>query len=286
MKHFAQITRCSKEHPVLLIIDNHGSHTTLEAVEFARENGIVILTLYPHTSHKMQPLDVPVYGPFKRAYANAMNDWMTNNVGKRFTIHEVAECSANAINIAFTQSNIISGFKSTGVCPFNANVFGPSDFLGSEPTDAPLDRATSDYSITATTTASQTSEETNPSEPVPIEPVLSSAESSGLHNEPNMQAELEEAAFLRISGQSQNSSRNLESFMLVPPRDVHPLPKADFSRKSMARRNKGDTVVLTSTPAKKKLEAKRKLSKSKKVKVPRKICTKQRKKEMLEKAKT
>ena len=170
LKHFAQTTRCSKEHPVLLIIDNHGSHSTLEAVEFARENGIIILTLYPHTSHKMQPLDVSVYGPFKRAYANAMNDWMTNDVGKRFTIHEVAECSANAINIAFTQPNIISGFKSTGVCPFNANVFGPSDFLGSEPTDVPLDRATSDYSTTPTTTAPQTSEETNPSEPVPIEP--------------------------------------------------------------------------------------------------------------------
>ena len=157
-----------------------------------------------------------------------MNDWMTNNVGKRFTIHEIAECSANAINTAFTQPNIISGFKSTGVCPFNANVFGPSDFLGSEPTDASLDRATSDYSTTATTTAPQISDKTNPSEPVPIEPVLSSAESSGLHNEPNTQAELEEAALLRISGQSRNSSRNLESSMLVPPRDVYPPPKTDF----------------------------------------------------------
>ena len=44
LKHFVQKTKCAKEHPVLLIIDNHESHITLEAVEFARENGIVIYT--------------------------------------------------------------------------------------------------------------------------------------------------------------------------------------------------------------------------------------------------
>ena len=56
LKHFAQVTRCLKEKRVLLCMDNHASHISLEAIEYSKENGIV-LTFAPHTSHKLQPLD-------------------------------------------------------------------------------------------------------------------------------------------------------------------------------------------------------------------------------------
>ena len=57
--------RSSKERPVLLILDNVDAHISPTAIDLARENGVVLLTIPPHTSHYLQPLDRTCYGPFK-----------------------------------------------------------------------------------------------------------------------------------------------------------------------------------------------------------------------------
>ena len=46
------------------MMDNHESHVSLETINAASENGLVILSFPPHCSHRMQPLDVSIYGPF------------------------------------------------------------------------------------------------------------------------------------------------------------------------------------------------------------------------------
>ena len=40
-------------------------HYSLEVVELAKENDVIIFTLVPHTTHEMQPLDTAVFGPLK-----------------------------------------------------------------------------------------------------------------------------------------------------------------------------------------------------------------------------
>ena len=57
LKHFIYHIKCSVDQPVLLLLDNHESHASIEAITFAKENGIIMLTFPPHTSHKLQPLD-------------------------------------------------------------------------------------------------------------------------------------------------------------------------------------------------------------------------------------
>ena len=89
LEHFVKYSRCSKERRVLLIIDTHAAHTTLKGVEYARENGLDILTLLPYTSHKLQPLDVSVYGPFKQCYNNGVSDWLCQIPGIRLSISEM-----------------------------------------------------------------------------------------------------------------------------------------------------------------------------------------------------
>jgi hypothetical protein len=49
----------------LLIINGHGSHVTLEAIERAKDIGLDMITLPFHTSHALQPLDVYCFKPFK-----------------------------------------------------------------------------------------------------------------------------------------------------------------------------------------------------------------------------
>lgn len=65
LNHFLNHVQPTADKKALIIMDNHATHVNLQVVDFARENNIIILTLPPHCSHRMQPLDVAVYGPFK-----------------------------------------------------------------------------------------------------------------------------------------------------------------------------------------------------------------------------
>eukprot|EP00961_Rhodomonas_salina_P250951 3392494-Rhodomonas_salina.1 len=51
---FFTLLTCSPEDPVVLIVDGHGSHFTVEVLEFCIEHGIHIVLRPPHTSHRSQ----------------------------------------------------------------------------------------------------------------------------------------------------------------------------------------------------------------------------------------
>ena len=86
LEHIAKQTISTEEHPIVVIMDNHESHLSLPALEYAKSNGIHIVTLPPHTSHKTQPLDRCVYGPHKKFFSDNANSWMLRNSGKSHNI--------------------------------------------------------------------------------------------------------------------------------------------------------------------------------------------------------
>ena len=139
LKHIVHHSRCSIENKILLILDNHESHISLEAIDFARTSGIVLLTLPLHTSHRLQPLDRSVYGPFKNTYNQAMDAWLRSNPGKSISIYEIPGLVNEAQLGSITPRNVLSGFKNTGICPFNRNLFTDVDFAPSLVTDHPLE---------------------------------------------------------------------------------------------------------------------------------------------------
>jgi len=53
LEHFVKFTNTSCDNPHLIVLDGHHSHKTLGAVEVCRENGIELLTLPPHSTHKL-----------------------------------------------------------------------------------------------------------------------------------------------------------------------------------------------------------------------------------------
>lgn len=65
MKHFVKYAKPSKNERHVIILDGHHSDKTLAAVEYARENGIELITLPPHSTHKMQPLDLTFFRGLK-----------------------------------------------------------------------------------------------------------------------------------------------------------------------------------------------------------------------------
>ncbi|KAF2886048.1 hypothetical protein ILUMI_20127, partial [Ignelater luminosus] len=68
IRHFIKMTSSKKKNPTLVIMDNHESHLVREVLNIAKENGVILLTIPPHTSHKVQALDVSVFGPFQDFY--------------------------------------------------------------------------------------------------------------------------------------------------------------------------------------------------------------------------
>jgi len=137
LKHFVTHVKPSQMNPALILMDNHSSHVNLSVIQFARENFIIIVTFPPHCSHKLQPLDVTVYGPFKTRYRIAMNEWMLSNPGKTVTIYQVGQFVKDAYLAAFSPQNITQGFLKTGIYPLNSHIFCEDEFLSSFVTDRP-----------------------------------------------------------------------------------------------------------------------------------------------------
>lgn len=82
MRHFIRFANPSVASPALLLLDNHDSHMSIEAIDLAIANGVHILSFPPHCSHKLQPLDISVFGPVKTYYKSQCSAWQKNNANK------------------------------------------------------------------------------------------------------------------------------------------------------------------------------------------------------------
>lgn len=135
LEHFEKHARPSENHPVLLIMDNHASHTSLESINYCREHHIVLLGIPPHTSGRLQPLDVGVFGPLKRKFETVCDNYLIANPGKVIRIENIASLFNTAYKLVAKVETAIKAFEATGIQPFNPNVFGEDDFEASLTTE-------------------------------------------------------------------------------------------------------------------------------------------------------
>lgn len=135
LEHFTKHVKPSEENPVLLIIDNHSSHLYLDAVLFARNHNIHMLSLPPHSSQKTQPLDRCFFKPLKDKFAEACERYLISNPGKVVTQFQISSLFAEAYQTVGTMGKAINGFKKCGIVPYNPDVFTDEDFLPSTVTD-------------------------------------------------------------------------------------------------------------------------------------------------------
>jgi hypothetical protein len=87
-------------------------------MRFCYENNIILCRLPSHTSHKLQPCGVGVFGPLKdadREQVERLYRGGSNIIGKQhFTLlYDRARCKA------FSSRNIISAWSKSGLRPFN-----------------------------------------------------------------------------------------------------------------------------------------------------------------------
>ncbi|CAI6372200.1 unnamed protein product [Macrosiphum euphorbiae] len=232
--HFIKFTNSSKENPALLIMDNHESHISLSSIDLAKSNGVTILTLPPHCSNRLQPLDVSVYGPFKKYYNSAVDAWLQNHPGITLDIYNIAPCINSAFDKSMTMKNIQAGFKATGIYPFDKNIFTDDDYLVSAVTDRPYQNV--DTSIVNNNLLPQ-----------------SSSSTTEIKTNQNINlTEKSEASFDKPGRQP--LILNTTESTNVSPDTIRPYPKADDRKNKMHNKRKKVSAVVTDTPEKLKIE--------------------------------
>lgn len=234
LHHFRDFSRCSKKNPVMLIMDNHESHITIESLNFYKENGIIAVTLPPHTSQKLQPLDKCVFGPLKTKYNIAMTDHLSIHPGRPIAMHEIAAILGKAYDKAFTAENIKSGFSQCGIYPFNRNIFSETDFDSSFVTDRPLVPL-------QPTQQSETSPE--PATHQPIEE----------QNDPYIEENDSAMPSTSATSQINTSTLSFKFCSSISPEEVRPFQKASPRKGKPGKRTRVKSLVLTSTPVKDEL---------------------------------
>jgi hypothetical protein len=60
----------------LLILDGHGSHLSMEFIDYCDRNRILLMVYPPHSTHTLQPLDVVMFKPLSSAYSGQVAAFM------------------------------------------------------------------------------------------------------------------------------------------------------------------------------------------------------------------
>uniref|UniRef100_A0A1B0CYT8 Uncharacterized protein n=1 Tax=Phlebotomus papatasi TaxID=29031 RepID=A0A1B0CYT8_PHLPP len=108
------------KRPVAVFLDGHSSHMTLHLSRLCREHEIILIALYPNATHILQPLDVAVFKPVKSRWQYLKRAWRINHNGQEVSKFDVPTLLNAVISEDQMGNNIRSGFRATGLYPFDS----------------------------------------------------------------------------------------------------------------------------------------------------------------------
>ena len=78
MKHiFDRHTKAKAgNHRRLLIVDGHNSHVNMRFINYCDQNYILLAILPPHSTHRLQPLDVGLFSSLAQYYTQQLDRFM------------------------------------------------------------------------------------------------------------------------------------------------------------------------------------------------------------------
>lgn len=251
LHHFASFIKVSKEDPALLVLDNHCTHSTLKSYNFCRDNGIVVVSLPPHTSHRLQPLDLTFFSSLKGAYYQECDQFIKSHHFEKISVTNIAELFAKAYNRITTTEKGIKGFQVAGIYPLNRNAFGEEEFVNITPENENVTLDLQDNSIQeAIPGPSEIRRGVTPSkiDEVPKKNPRRARQSSSSSDESNSHIV---TVFDPEATDDEDKTIQLKNKSLE---DIHTIPVPRVSRST--NRKKQKSKILTSTPVKEELEEK------------------------------
>ena len=121
------LRHCGSQLPIILFFDGmHVSHITLNVIDLARENDVILFCLPPHTTHALQPLDVSIFRSLKSNFSKVVH--ALSFAKKDFVVskREFARVVKVPFERAFSIPNIKAGFANCGVYPYNPKAIDQS----------------------------------------------------------------------------------------------------------------------------------------------------------------
>jgi hypothetical protein len=107
----------------LLWLDGHNSHLNLRFLNWAIENHILVAVFPPHSTHRLQPLDVSLFSPLAIRYSQQLKAWIDTTGGAfNSSQRDFLGLFWRAFVQAFNEHNIMSGWSKTGLVPFRPDV--------------------------------------------------------------------------------------------------------------------------------------------------------------------
>jgi hypothetical protein len=115
-------TKARRKYP-LLILDGHGSHVTMNFINYCDKNKILLAILPPHSTHTLQPLDVMMFKPLSSAYSKELTKYLHNSQGlAAIKKGDFFHLFWKAWTSTFTQGLILRSFEATGIAPLQPNI--------------------------------------------------------------------------------------------------------------------------------------------------------------------
>jgi hypothetical protein len=95
----------------------------MKFLDYCNRYKVLIAVYPPHSTHKLQPLDVSLFRPLASYYSTELDQWLAKtNYLCRITKRDFWVIFKPAFDKAFSQKNIESGWKQTGLFPFDLDV--------------------------------------------------------------------------------------------------------------------------------------------------------------------
>ena len=92
-------------------------------IDYCVSHRIIVLIVPPHTTHRLQPLDVGCFAPLSHYFSKAVSDLMTKGNG---FVRNSKQLFWSPFKPAFTarlsEANILSAFKKTGIWPMDQSI--------------------------------------------------------------------------------------------------------------------------------------------------------------------
>ncbi len=103
----------------LLILDEHSSHISVKFMLLAYRHKVQLLYLPAHTSHKTQPLDRSVFSALKNYFRQNAKAIAGFTASVAINKQRFLYCYRDASARGMAPRNIISGFRATGIWPYD-----------------------------------------------------------------------------------------------------------------------------------------------------------------------
>ncbi|CAH2000356.1 unnamed protein product [Acanthoscelides obtectus] len=105
-------------------------------LQYAKEHNIILLCFPSHCTHYLQPLDRSVFKSVKSAFYKSCQLWLKQHAGRLITRYQFGELLSDCWGKSATPENATSGFRATGIYPFNPDIIPDYAFSIADHVDA------------------------------------------------------------------------------------------------------------------------------------------------------